>query len=183
MSTKLESVADSVSIFVESLARESERAAVVLGGSKLDSLLERLLKKFLYPSHGANDELLDADRPLGTFSARIALAYRLRVIDKDIEYSLHAVRKIRNSFAHSIEDERLTKPAHRDKLSAIEKILSSYTGYAGLVLHAKQRNATMSDELAKFCAAMMILIIVLETACKYIERVKPSKTFRLRIPS
>ncbi|MBN9406950.1 MAG: hypothetical protein J0I00_16190 [Burkholderiales bacterium] len=102
--------------FVEELKNESDRAAVILGAAKLDLLLYHLLQKVLLPSTSKSDELLDGDSPLGTFSAKIALAYRLGLIDPMLCKTLHLVRRIRNSFAHELSGVSLKSGAHRDRV-------------------------------------------------------------------
>jgi len=43
-----------------------------------------------------------ANAPLGTFSARIELAYRIGEINATLARALHLIRKIRNDFAHNV---------------------------------------------------------------------------------
>jgi len=72
---------DAFQAFVEEFARETDRAAVVLGAARLDAQLYQLISKVLAPCSGSNDELLDGDSPLATLSAKINIAYRLGLID------------------------------------------------------------------------------------------------------
>src|SRR5712671_3608266 len=72
---------DAFSAFIEEFARETDRAAVVLGAARLDAQLYQLISKMLTPCSGSNDELLDGDSPLATLSAKINIAYRLGLID------------------------------------------------------------------------------------------------------
>ena len=105
--------------FAGEFKNESDRAAVVLAAAKLDYLLRATLESFLLPSSTGNDELLDADRPLSTFSARINIAARLGLITPDLARALHLVRKIRNSFAHEHSGVSLAAGPHRDRLDAL----------------------------------------------------------------
>jgi DNA-binding MltR family transcriptional regulator len=41
--------------------------------------------------------------PLSSFAAKIEMALTLGVISEDFYYQLHALRKVRNAFAHQIE--------------------------------------------------------------------------------
>ncbi len=61
--------------FVATLATEGERVAVIISAARIDFVLESLLKGLMVPNTAASDPLFDSDRPLGTFSAKIALAY------------------------------------------------------------------------------------------------------------
>jgi hypothetical protein len=87
-------------VFTEHLSKETDRACGVLGGSVLDTSMERLLRKRL---HKRQDDLLGPNGPLSSFSTRIAAAHGLQWIDDATASDLDVVRKIRNDFAHSID--------------------------------------------------------------------------------
>jgi|ERR1039458_10177196 hypothetical protein len=105
--------------FVAEFGQETDRAAVLLGGAKLDDVLLRILAQFLIPNATSRDEFLEAEGPLSTFSARINATYRLGIIDADFARSLHLVRKIRNDFAHEIAGAKLDWGKHRDRITAL----------------------------------------------------------------
>src|SRR2546422_8611501 len=102
MSTEPDLDWDAFAKFVDEFKGESDRAAVILGAAKLDATLGQILDRHLRPSLSSSDELLDGDSPLSTFSARIAVCYRLGLISSEFAKTLHQVRKIRNSFAHEL---------------------------------------------------------------------------------
>ena len=104
---------------VDEFKNESDRAAVILGAAKLDSLLAQVLDRRLLPSLSSSDELLDGDSPLATFSARINSAYRLGLITPDFAKSLHLVRRIRNSFAHEVSGVSLESGSHADRVNSL----------------------------------------------------------------
>ena len=120
------------------------------------------------------------ERPLGTFSAKISIAYRLGLIDKDFEYALQVVRKIRNSFAHSIENETLSKSSHHDRLFEVTKILKEYEVFESIVTSMSRVKSSISKDLATFCSVLTVLIIGLSVAAHVSEPVKPTHTFKLR---
>lgn len=107
---------DAYEAFVREFKDESDRAAVILGVAKLDSQMYQILKRLLGPTPNRDDELLDGDTPLATFSAKIAVLHRLGVIDPGFARSLHLIRKIRNAFAHEVFGCRLDSGAHRDRV-------------------------------------------------------------------
>ena len=80
-------------LFAEEFGGETDRAAVILGAAKLDILLYHLIQKTLLPNTSSNDELLDGDAPISTFSSRINLAFRLGLIDPELTRALHLVKK------------------------------------------------------------------------------------------
>ncbi len=83
------------------MLEERGRGAVLVGESRVDGSLERLLQAVLRPAPGATDTFYQPDRPLGSFGARITLAARLGVIDPLVEQALQTLRRVRNAFAHS----------------------------------------------------------------------------------
>lgn len=87
----------------EEFKKETDRGAVILAASLFDIQLETLLKDFLIPDHGSDDELFESTTaPLSSFSAKILMAYRLGLITKRFARDLNLIRKIRNEFAHNI---------------------------------------------------------------------------------
>lgn len=104
---------------LEGFGRESDRAAVILATARLDELLYQLISVVLLPSPTGEDPLLDPDRPLSTFSARINGAYRLGCIDASLARALHMIRRIRNAFAHETLDARLDSGTHRDRIAEL----------------------------------------------------------------
>jgi len=99
--------------------KESDRAVVVLGAAKLDNLLYQLLAARLIPCSSGDDELLDGDRPLSTFSSRINIAYRLGLITHNFAKALHLVRKLRNDFAHEYSGISIAAGPQRDRIDAL----------------------------------------------------------------
>ncbi len=94
---------DYFDVLLAEFGKESDRAAVILAASVTDELLRTLLSAYLVPVTSSNDEVFDgANAPLGTFSSRIEMAYRLGLISVKFTRDLHLIRKIRNDFAHNI---------------------------------------------------------------------------------
>jgi len=114
--------ASELKAFIAILAYEGERSLVIGGAARIDVGLERLLKAVMSRGpRGKDDNLFDPDRPLGTFSAKIKLAYRLGLLDDDVEHALQLIRKIRNDFAHATTDIRLLECSHADRVREIVK--------------------------------------------------------------
>ena len=67
--TKIDhSLVEAFDQFIEQFKAESDRAAVILGASKLDYLLFQLINHFLVPNYSKNDDLFDGEGPLSTLS-------------------------------------------------------------------------------------------------------------------
>lgn len=116
--------------FVEDLLGEKmPRPIIIIGASKIDDLLFRIIEKHLFPARELKeDELLKGDSPLSTFSSRIKMTYRLGIIDDSLFRVLEQVRKVRNLCAHSIEFDVKKSPS-KDHLNEIKKMLSTRNSY------------------------------------------------------
>ena len=104
------------------LSLESDRGSVVLAVAWIDEQLKLILETYLLPSpapSAKSDELLGANAPVATLSARIDLTYRLGLIRRYVAQSLHLCRRLRNDCAHLSEPVSLHDPAVRDKVLAI----------------------------------------------------------------
>ncbi|HEV2146148.1 MAG TPA: hypothetical protein VGR37_01895 [Longimicrobiaceae bacterium] len=91
---------DDLKPFFEAFQAETDRACGVLAGALLDTLLERLLRLAL-PEAG--NEVFQGAAPLASFSAKIDMAYYMRLLSEEDRRDLHLVRKIRNDFAHAVD--------------------------------------------------------------------------------
>ncbi|HVL12338.1 MAG TPA: hypothetical protein VM529_07225 [Gemmata sp.] len=118
--------------FLLEFVSESDRAAVVLGASMIDEQLKTLLSNTLLPSRDKQDDLLEGDRPLATFSARIRVAYRLGLISADLAQSLDIIRTLRNVFAHKIKTGSLKTVPHKDRVAELIRPLLGGKGYERL---------------------------------------------------
>jgi len=115
-SEQLDSFADDL------LAERSIRPLIIVGASRVDDLLQEILRAFLLPKIAGGrdqDELLEGDRPLGTFSARIKMCRRLGLIDGTLYRALDQLRTLRNFSAHSISFNDTKSPA-REHLAELK---------------------------------------------------------------
>ena len=89
--------------FQKNLHSESARGRVLIMAAFLEDMIARTLVSVLPPHPSTKYLLHGSNAPISSFSAKIALARSLGLIN-DSEYSnLDIVRKIRNEFAHVIE--------------------------------------------------------------------------------
>jgi len=98
---------------------ERGRGLVLVGAARLDLALEHLLKAVMAPSHDPDDKLFTPDRSLGSYGAKISLAARLGLIEPSIEQALHAIRSVRNDFAHSAGEPSLAEARHQKRLQRV----------------------------------------------------------------
>ena len=157
--------------FTVGLAKEGERSAVVLGAARLDVSLEHLLKAILCHNPGGDDNLFDVERPIGSFSAKTALAYRLGLIDPEMEHALQMVRKIRNSFAHSTDVATLANSPHKDRVEELAKAATKSSHWLGL--NDQVEKLISNPTLAKFATAVTVMLIIIETIATLSEHSHP----------
>jgi hypothetical protein len=81
----------------------SDRATVVMFGALVETHLERLLISKMRDDLNSKDkrQLFEYEGALGTFSAKIIVAYALKLIGPISRFDLDLVRFLRNEFAHS----------------------------------------------------------------------------------
>jgi hypothetical protein len=100
--------------------KEGHRGSVIVAAALFDDLLGSALSaRLLHPAE-SQDELLEGSHaPLGTFSARIDLAYRIGAIGRQMRDSLHIVRRLRNDFAHVADPIDFSNQSVRDRVSLL----------------------------------------------------------------
>jgi hypothetical protein len=153
-------IVDDLSEFVLELGKEADRSAVIVGATKIDVTLGKLLKVVLFPSAGGKDDLFDTERPLSEFSAKISLAYRLGLIDHDLEHAIHLIRKIRNDFAHTLEQAKLSLAPNRDRVTQLSTHFRDDTLWKQIVDVLSERGD--NKYLAEFAASLGVIIRQLE---------------------
>lgn len=166
-------ISEDFAAFVKGLAKESDRSAVILGAARLDVSLERLLKSIMSHHPGGQDNLFDPDRPLSSLSAKIALAYRLGLITNNVEHALQMVRKIRNDFAHSIEDASLADAPHKDRAAELGRAAARDRNWEDF--RGTFRRSVEAESLADFCATITCLMVRLEVGVLLLQIDAPLK--------
>ena len=95
----LQGAASAVRTSALQMLEEHDRGVVLVSDARVDATLARLLQAMLLPSSDRSDYLFQADRPLGSFGARINLAHRLGLIERPVELALDTLRRVPNAFA------------------------------------------------------------------------------------
>jgi len=164
--------------FVQEFEGETDRAAVILGAAKLDTLLYQLLSKFLFPSPTGIDEMLEGDSPLSTFSSRINISYRLGLIDAHFAKALHLIRKIRNAFAHELSGCTLDSGAQRDR---VKELVLPFRKMPIIKVFEKEffEERKHSGPSAEFRTILSLMIMNLEHAILRVKPISNEKVFKL----
>lgn len=152
----------------EKISSESDRGAILVASALLEKSLESLINgKLLDPLEGVeNDPLFKGgSAPLGTFSAKIEVAYRLNLIDQDQKKTLNTFRSMRNKFAHTVSVSKLIEPSVKDQL--IAAIEHSPDLMDELSKNGRRLNQNIGENLRKmdprilFDVAFSVLIVQL----------------------
>lgn len=155
--------------FVEDLLGEKmSRPIIIIGASKIDDLLSRILENYFLPAREKEDELLKGDSPLSTFSSRIKMTFRLGIIDDSLFRLLEQVRKVRNLCAHSIEFDAKKSPG-RDHINEIKKSLSSRTSYT---LTKSRFFSDAFDDTKELQCNFVTICVILEAIHGKVNRTK-----------
>lgn len=165
--------------FLKEFTGESDRAAVILGAAQLDILLSQHIKALLLPSPTSNDELLDGDRGLGTFSAKINVAYRLGLIDSGMCSGLHLIRKIRNSFAHEAGATSLALGSHRDRVRELVRPFRQHPEFDELIESVGLGEFEESSKV--FRAVLSIVVVRMHRRLDTIDGLRSDKTLTFHI--
>ena len=90
---------------------QNDRAIAIVGAAFLDTILEHILTAFFVDDEKEVKELLQPEKPLGTYGGRTRMVYCLGLINQVVRDDLRLVGKIRNKFAHdlyaSFADEKI----------------------------------------------------------------------------
>lgn len=162
------SVMNSFREFYPEMMEDNDRAVVIVGTASIDFLLRRLIEKSLLPRLKKEDELLDSDSPLCSFSSKINLCYRLGIIDKEFSQLLHTLRRIRNDFAHKVKDCDLNSPPYSDQVRELSKHLKD----SQLLIKLRNFFPTNGQKMysCDFRIVLSLLMSLLEMKLRYMPK-------------
>lgn len=90
--------------FLNYFQGESDRGSALIGAAMIESKLEKLLDSILIGNKSKEDAFDGQNAILGTFSAKIKMCHMLGAIsDKECD-EFQLIRKIRNKFAHHLDE-------------------------------------------------------------------------------
>ena len=111
---------------------QSDRACAIVSGAMLEAQLEKLLLKNLIEK--PPNELFSTYGPLSTFAAKIDMATAMGLISKSERSDLHRIRKIRNIFAHSLDEGLGFKTSSiQDEIKGLNYCRSRITGLKTII--------------------------------------------------
>ena len=87
----------------------------------LEDFLTDAIRTRLLHDESVLDQFLSGMGPLATFSAKIEIAYLLRIATIECKQAMHIVRHVRNEFAHNPEPITFRTPRIKDMCSHLIK--------------------------------------------------------------
>lgn len=88
-------------IATELRSMQDRPAAIVAATLVEDALEDTILSRMRKLTNAEYGDLFLVDGPLATFSSKIRIASALKLVDKSWTRQIHAIREIRNVFAHA----------------------------------------------------------------------------------
>lgn len=168
----LNNVADEAQKIAIQMMAEKGRGAILVGAARIDTALESLLKSVMAPAPSKDDNLFKPERPLGTFSAKIALAARLSLIERPVEKAIQAVRKTRNDFAHSFDDICISDELHQSRLA--EAYADARKNPLWAPIEELLTDAKIEKPLRDYIILVVVLVAFMEACAHMQERLSPS---------
>jgi DNA-binding MltR family transcriptional regulator len=176
--------AETFSKYQKLISEESDRGAVILAGSILDVTLETLITSYLVPSTKKEDKLINgAYAPLGSFSAKIEMCYRLGLIRSSVLEQLQLFKKIRNDFAHRITNAQLSSEKNKAAMQEIiNRVPDIENGLVECINDTFSENITAIDNKGiisrigvrlSFDILFAMMCMSLEKVSIDIERIEP----------
>lgn len=107
---------------IKHLDGESDRGFILVVGAILDEMLRTLIAKNLVDNDAVRERLLGFEGPLGSFGARVDVAFGLGLIAKATRDAVTAVGRIRNVHAHDLCQEPFNEATSAKIRSAAQLI-------------------------------------------------------------
>jgi hypothetical protein len=157
---------------------ESDRGAALTGAALLDDLLADVIRAGFVDDPKHVESLLKTDGPLGTFSARIKLAYCVGWIGPDVRDDLNLVREVRNKFAHvrtKIEFSDAGIAARCSSAKCLARPIGQGPSSADLELGEEIRVGLVACEEIRryYCVVVAVVAGTLEIVRRGLERPAP----------
>jgi hypothetical protein len=158
------------------LAERNARPLIIVGAAKIDDLLLEMLRAHLLPKMAKakdQDELLEGDTPLSTFSARIKICRRLGLIDGTLYVALERLRAIRNLCAHSISFDHAKSPT-REYYFDLKKHIVDRGSY--LLTRKRYFASEVLAEIEELQCLLLTLCVLLEAIRQRLRTTKGNRT-------
>lgn len=144
--------------FNEALAQESsDRARLIISAAWIDNFLKvKLQNEFSMGNAKAQKILFSENGSLGTFSAKLNIAYCAGWIEADVYHDLTVIRKLRNKFAHTVDPVSLDEPKTRSLIESFQVPYRQYHDWGklraaaaddGIILYTGEKPNNAKEDL------------------------------------
>ena len=159
------------------MLEERGRGAVLVGVARVDTALEHLLQAVMTAGEDRRDSLFQPDRPLGSLGAKVALARRLGLIDEPVAQAINALRKLRNTFAHSAGSASLADPSPRSRLEEVYAHARQNSLWvpleSALASQPESSQGALDPCLRDYILLITILVAFLEATAQQLSPLEP----------
>jgi|KBSSwiStaDraftv2_1062776.scaffolds.fasta_scaffold40801_4 hypothetical protein len=133
---------------IDEIERQTDRGAAIIGAAYLEERLTEAIRSRFVPGNNIETDLLGFSGAVGTFSAKIDLAFLLGLIGPQAYRDLHLIRRIRNDFAHVMEPLTFAAPKVANRCREL---------YLPTHLLMPGQNVLPQEPRAQYLAAVMLL--------------------------
>lgn len=124
---------DCFNLFNNVLQQESDRACIILAAAWIDRFLElKLRNEFSKGNAKSREALFSENGPFSTFSAKLNAAFCAGWIDSDVFHDANIIRKLRNDFAHTVDQVSLDGEKPRRLLESLRVPHRQFTDWGKL---------------------------------------------------
>jgi DNA-binding MltR family transcriptional regulator len=162
--------------FLKELDGESDRGLVLVSAAMLEENLELLLRSVMRADKKTANEVLPdlfrSDGPLGSFAGKTKVAYAMALIDQLMYRDLNRIRAIRNEFAHSYAEAKLTTEGVADRIMELEsgkmfeELFSKESDVYFQLDEKGKRSIVVNDKKRRLLIATIVLSAILEGATR-----------------
>lgn len=112
---------------IQELENESDRSAIIIGSSIVETHLTAALKSNLHHNPKIFEELFNPGRAIGDFGTKIQLGHVLGLYKISSYNDLKIIRRLRNDFAHNLDYKGFDDQKVKNRIQNI-KITDEYVG-------------------------------------------------------
>lgn len=141
--------ADTLRNAINRFTRQGDRGTALIAAAWLDDALAALIRAQFRPDKSVTDDFMRSDGPLGSFSARIKVAYLLDLIGPSMRFDLDLIRAIRNQFAHSRSEIRFSTASVRDRCNVLRGAIAC--GLGGWALRSPKHKFVVTSYFLTEC--------------------------------
>jgi len=109
------------------LSADNDRAVAIVAGSMIDIRLEQAIRHRLRRNSDIENVVFRESGPVGTFAAKIDLAFLLGIISEAARQDAYTILGIRNLFAHSLAIEDFSSASIKDRVKQF-KLIETHVG-------------------------------------------------------